>query len=126
ATLAAGGQWEIQTALHLSSWASTYSGANDFYHTGYAVGALPVSYTTTSNIPAYISGLLASGSTPCGTGPTATHTNTPAIATATSTPTVTFTPPTGSLPDLIITSVVPAPQGWTGGCTTNLNMGVNV
>src|SRR5205823_4758402 len=95
ASLAAGAQWEIQTALHLSSWASTYSGANDFYHGGYAVGALPVSYTTTANIPAYISGALASGSTPCGSGPTST--TAPATATRTNTPIVPTASPTGTM-----------------------------
>src|SRR5207302_9798195 len=64
ASLAAGGQWEFQTALHLSSWASTYSGANDWYHTGYAVAALPAAYTDTTYIPAYVNGTLSWGNTP--------------------------------------------------------------
>ncbi len=97
ASLAAGGQWEIQTALHLSSWASTYSGANDWYHSGYAVGALPASYTTTTSIPVYVSGALTSGSTP-SCGGTTVPTNTPTATVATNTPTRTPTPtitPTG-------------------------------
>jgi hypothetical protein len=96
ASLAAGAQWEIQSTLHLSSWASTYSGANDFYHTGYAVGALPASYTATSSIPGYVSGVLSTGTTPnCGitvtTGPTNTRTRTPTITVTSTGPTPTRT-----------------------------------
>jgi len=126
ASLVAGAQWEFQTALHLSSWASTYSGADDWYHSGYAVGALPASYTTTSFIPAYVSGALSSGSIPsCGgtavptatntpVGPTATRTNTPIGPTATNTstgPTVTPTRTATATATLIGPTPTPPPAG---------------
>jgi endo-1,4-beta-xylanase len=96
ASLAAGSTWEYQTALHLSSWGSTYNGTNDWWHTS---AAIPASYTDWVNIPAYVSGARTWGSEPT-TGPTntpsitptASRTNTPsATPSRTNTPTVTTT-----------------------------------
>jgi endoglucanase len=85
ASLPAGGAWEYQTALHLSSWGSTYSGTNDWWHTA---SLLPSSYTDWASIPAYVSGGRVWGSEPVS-GPT----NTPTVtSTVTRTPTVTNTP----------------------------------
>ena len=64
ASLPAGGSWEFHTNLHLSNWANTYDGSNDWYHSGYAVGALPTAYTNTSYIPGYISGTRVWGTQP--------------------------------------------------------------
>jgi lysophospholipase L1-like esterase len=58
-----------------------------------------------------LSGLLS----PSGVTPTVTKT-------ATKTP----EPSPVSAPDLWVSSVVTAPQGWTGGCANDLHMGVNV
>jgi cellulose 1,4-beta-cellobiosidase len=98
ATLSAGGSWEFDAALHLSSWASTFSGTNDWWHTA---GSLPSAYTDWPNIPLYQSGSLVWGSEPV-TGPTPTPTTTPTITktgTITQTPTITPTltnPPPGT------------------------------
>ncbi len=93
ASLAAGAQWEYQTAMHLTSWASTFDGSNDFFHTGYAVGALPASYTSTAYLPGFVNGSLAWGGTPNCTG----GTNTPVPPTNTSVPpTATRVPPTNT------------------------------
>lgn len=86
-SLAAGASWEYQTALHLSSWGSTYSGTNDWWHT---TGTLPASYADWSSVPAYVSGGKVWGDEPTG-GPTNTPTNTP---TRTLTPSFTPTGPT--------------------------------
>ncbi len=92
ASLAPGGQWEFQTNLHLISWGSTFNGANDWYHTGYAATALPAAYTTTSYIPVFVSGGLAVGAMP-GTTPQATNTPGPTFTVSpTATVTRTFTP----------------------------------
>ncbi len=61
ASLAAGGVWEFQTNLHLSSWASTYSSTNDWWH---GTGTLPTSYTDWPTIPVYVSSSLIWGSPP--------------------------------------------------------------
>ena len=95
ASLAGGAQWDLQSALHLSGWGTTYSGANDWFHNGYAVGALPTSFTNTTSIPGYLNGSLAWGAQPnCG-GSTSTPTRTATAGptfTATVTPTRTNTP----------------------------------
>lgn len=88
ASLAAGAQWEFQTALHLGNWGTTFNAGNDHYHTGYAVGALPAAYTNTNYLPAYLSGTLAWGVEPGGV-----PTNTPTSVTP------------GALPDLTVTSL---------------------
>lgn len=90
ASLGVGSSWEFQANLHLTTWASTFDSSNDWYHTGYAAGALPSSYASDSYLPAYISGTLAWGQEPGGS--TATSTPTPTSATATATATRTSTP----------------------------------
>jgi len=116
ASLGAGSAWILQPSLHLTTWASTVNAGNDWFHTGYAVGALPTTYTATNYIPAYINGALAWGLEPGGGTPiptatatrtatagptstptsTATRTNTPAGPTATSTRTNTPSAPTAT------------------------------
>ena len=89
ASLAAGSTWVYNSAFHLNSFASTYSGANDWWHTGYAVGALPTAFTNHSYLPGYLNGALAWGNEPnCGGG---TPTNTPVTPVVTNTPTRTPT-----------------------------------
>jgi hypothetical protein len=83
ASLPAGGTWEYQTALHLSSWGSSYNGSNDWWHTA---SALPASYTDWPSVPAYANGGRIWGSEPV-TGPT----NTPTATVVTNTPTRTNT-----------------------------------
>jgi mannan endo-1,4-beta-mannosidase len=108
ASLAAGSSWDFNSSLHLNSWASTYSGANDWWHT---TGSLPTSFTNWPNVPGYLSGSLAWGSEPGGGTPVPTNTatrtptrsNTPTGATPTATRTATRTPtrsntPTGATP----------------------------
>jgi cellulose 1,4-beta-cellobiosidase len=105
ASLAAGGSWEYQTSLHLANWGSNFDSTNDWFHTGYATGALPAAYTNTNYIPAYVSGTLVWGSEPggssasatptkTGSAPPPTATNTVGIPTNTSTATKTNTPGT--------------------------------
>jgi|GEM_PF-619615 len=65
ASLAGNGMWEFVGGLHLSSWAATMSAANDWWHTGYALGALPATYTDTNYLPAYLNSVLSWGSAPC-------------------------------------------------------------
>jgi len=124
-SLAAGSHWEFQTALHLSSWGSTYDASNDFWHIPYAVGALPTTYTNDVWLPAFVSGSQVYGDVDsCGTpaptntaGPTSTtgptaipsatpvKTNTPMPTSTTvgttvpptSTPISTTLPPTATL-----------------------------
>ncbi len=64
ATLPAGASWEYQGALHLNDWSNNFSAGNDWWHTGYAVGALPGSAADTSYIPAYVGTGLVWGTTP--------------------------------------------------------------
>ncbi len=115
AALAAGATWEFQTAMHLSSWGSTFNGANDWWHSGYAAGALPASYTTTSYIPIYVNGALAAGQEPGGTITTQTSTPTGVTPTPTRTPTLSSTPTTTasatrtSTPSNTPTGVSPTP-----------------
>jgi aryl-phospho-beta-D-glucosidase BglC (GH1 family) len=102
ASLPAGGSWEYQTALHLSSWGSTYNGANDWWHTS---AAIPASYTDWVNLPAYVSGARTWGSEPT-TGPT----NTPSITpTASRTNTPTATPSRTNTPTVTPTGVTNTP-----------------
>jgi hypothetical protein len=115
--LGSGGSWTFQGNLHLTTWASTFDSSNDWYHTGYAVGALPSSYTADNYVPAYVNGALAWGQAPGGTpvvtdtpsrtstrSNTPTRTNTPtntatgATATPTRTPTRSNTPTRSSTP----------------------------
>ena len=58
------------------------------------------------------------------TGPTFTPTRTPTIGTLT--PTITPTSLTGSFPDLVISSVVSSPPGWTNGCALTQGTGIRV
>jgi hypothetical protein len=109
ASLAAGATWEFQTDLHLGNYGTNYDGSNDWYHSGYAAGALPAAYATTSYIPVYINGDLVLGTEP-GMGPTNTpgpsKTPTPTLArtlTPTLTPVVTTSTPTKTLTPLPIT-----------------------
>ena len=95
--LPAGSVWAYNTAFHLSSFGTTYDGSNDWWHTGYAVGALPAAFTTDTYLPGYLNGGLAFGGEPTCSGvtstPTRTATPTAVISsTVTSTPTRTFTP----------------------------------
>lgn len=91
ASLAAGAQWEFQSALHLANWGTNYDGTNDWYHTGYAVNALPAAYTNTNYLPAYLNGTLTWGLQPGSPVPTNTM-----ASTANDVPTKTNTlPPTG-------------------------------
>ncbi len=99
-----------------------YSGSNSaptaFALNGTACGGGPTN--TPSSTPTR---------TNTATGPTSTFTRTPTrtrTPTSTATTTITNTPLPGNLPDLAIYSIVTAPQGWTGGCTTNYNFGINV
>lgn len=116
ASLGAGGSWQFNTAMHLNDWSQNFTAGNDWFHTGYAVGALPGSATDTNYIPAYVNGSRVWGLEP-GTNPvtstftasptntlnvTSTRTNTPVntptrtntsinTATRTNTPTATNT-----------------------------------
>lgn len=63
-SLAAGTSWQFNTALHLSDWSQNFSASNDWFHTGYAVGALPSALTITTNIPAFVGSGLVWGNTP--------------------------------------------------------------
>ena len=94
ASLAAGATWEFQISFHLADWATTFNPVDDWYHTGYALNALPAAYTLTSYIPVYVNGSLASGIEP-GMGPTPTSgpSKTPTLTPIVSlTPTRTLTP----------------------------------
>jgi hypothetical protein len=64
AALPAGGSWQFNGALHLSDWTFNFSAANDFWHTGYAVGSLPTAFTDTVYIPAIQGSTLVWGQTP--------------------------------------------------------------
>jgi mannan endo-1,4-beta-mannosidase len=64
ATLAAGGSWQFNGALHLNDWTQNFSASNDAWHAPYAVGTLPSTFTDTARIPAYIGTTLVWGTTP--------------------------------------------------------------
>ncbi|MGB7539745.1 MAG: glycoside hydrolase family 6 protein [Anaerolineales bacterium] len=132
ASLPAGGSWEFDTALHLSSWASTYSGANDFWHTA---GSLPAAYTDWPSLPLYQGGSLVWGSDPGSgptltpsftltrtltpTGPTPTNTSSP---TGTRTGTVTPTQPPGTHMDNPFSGAAwYVNQSWQGHTAYNVN-----
>ena len=86
--LPVGTTWAYNTALHLSSFASTYDSTNDYWRTPYATGALPAAYTSIAYIPGYINGTRIWGSEPnCGN---ITPTNT-SVITSTRTPTASAT-----------------------------------
>jgi lysophospholipase L1-like esterase len=83
--LPVGTTWSYNTAMHLSSYATTYVSSNDYWRTGYAT--LPTAYIADTYIPAYINGVKFHGTEPtCGN---ITPSNTPVI---TNTPTKTMTP----------------------------------
>ena len=88
--LPVGTTWSYNTAMHLSSYATTYVSSNDYWRTGYAT--LPTAYTADAYIPAYLNGVKFYGTEPTCGSVTATYTpvitNTP---TKTLTPTVTLT-----------------------------------
>lgn len=89
--MAPGTVWSYNTALHLSSYAATFNGADDWWHTGYAASALPTAYAINTYIPGYVSGSRLWGSEPTCSGATAT--NPPAVsASPTITQTRTLTP----------------------------------
>ncbi len=93
-TVNPGTVWSYNTALHLSSYASTFNGADDWWHTGYAASALPAAYTLNSYIPGYVNGTRLWGSEPTCSGVTATVTSTPTrtlTAAISNTPTATAT-----------------------------------
>ncbi len=93
--LSPGATWAYNTGFHLSSYASTYDAANDWWHTGYAVNALPAAFTITYYVPGYNNGSLLWGNEPnCGGGATNTPTRTPTAVLPTNTPTRTNTPAT--------------------------------
>ncbi len=124
-SLGSGGAWKFQANLHLKDWGSTFDSSNDWYHTGYAVGALPASYTLDNYLPAYVNGALAWGVEPGGSTPqpsntptrtfTATFTPTGATSTPTftptrsNTPTVTATPTRTNTPTNTPTGASPTP-----------------
>lgn len=58
--------------------------------------------------------------------PGVTNTPTRTATAGTTTPTITSTALTGSFPDLVISSVVSSPPGWTGGCATTQASGIRV
>ena len=103
ASLGSGSTFVAQPSMHLTTWASTVNVANDWFHTGYAVAALPAAYTATNYVPGYVNGALAWGAEPNGgtavptatasktstAGPSNTPTRTP---TATNTGVITSTP----------------------------------
>lgn len=87
-----GTTWAYNTAFHLNSWAGTYDASNDWWHTGYAVGSLPSTFTINYYFPGYVGGNLLWGSEPSCSGTvtnTPTRTNTPNPITNTPTLTVT-------------------------------------
>ena len=92
--LATGAGWAYNTAFHLGTFASTYDPSNDWWHTGYAVGALPAAFTTDFYLPGYLNGSRIWGNEPnCGSV-TATPTlgaSPTSGATISATPTVTRT-----------------------------------
>ena len=115
--LASGGTWSFQTSLHLASYASTFDGTNDWYHTGYTLAAFPAAYTDTNYLPAYVNGQLAWGLEPGGGTPlptnTPTRTPTPTNTSITNTPTRTPTPTNTSItntptrtPTITLTSAI--------------------
>jgi hypothetical protein len=65
ASLANGSTWQMDSTIHLTNWAAQHSSGNDYWHAPYAVGALPGAWTLTSNIPAYIGGVLSAGTPQC-------------------------------------------------------------
>jgi hypothetical protein len=83
-----GTTWAYNTAFHLNSFASTYDSSNDWWHTGYAVGALPAAFTIHTYLPGYQGSTRIWGSEPTCSG--GTSTNTPVAPTVT--PTRTLTP----------------------------------
>jgi hypothetical protein len=100
-SLAAGSSWDFNTAMHLSSWASSYSSSNDWWR---STGTLPTAYTDWATIPAYVNGSISWGTEPGGSPvtPTATFTRTP-TATFTNTP-VTNTPTRTNTPSITPTA----------------------
>jgi hypothetical protein len=60
-SLAVGGSWEFQTAMHLNDWSSNFLSTNDWWH---SPGSLPASYTDWTYVPAYLNGSLSWGSEP--------------------------------------------------------------
>ena len=107
---APGTVWAYNTALHLSSYASTFNGADDWWHTGYAASALPASYTINSYIPGYLNGSRIWGNEPTCGGATATPTNgvtpVPPTQTLTRTLTAAISPTSGASPTRTMTSTV--------------------
>ena len=129
--LAAGATWSFNSALHLSSYATTVDFANDWWHSGYAVGSLPAAFTATTFFPAYTAGSLLSGGEPvCSgstptigasptTGPTSTRTPTQIVgASPTSTATRTNTPTRTLTPAI---SLTPTRTATTGPTSTRTN-----
>ena len=130
ATLGSGSAWIFQPSLHLTSWASTVNVSNDWFHTGYAAGALPASYTATSYIPGYVNGALAWGNEPNGgtAVPTATPTKTSTAGpsnTPTKTSTVTNTPAITSTSVMTRTSTRTPTAGITNTPTKTATIGIN-
>jgi len=87
--------WTFQGTLSMCDHSANLDVTNDWWHTGYAMGSLPTTFTSTNYITAYVNGHLAAGSEPSGGGgPTPTVTKTPTITatfTHTFTPTITST-----------------------------------
>jgi hypothetical protein len=84
--------WTFQGTLSMCDHSATLDVTNDWWHSGYAMGALPTTFTSTNYIPAYVRGIRAAGNEPTGGGPTLTPTRTPTLLPITLTPTRTFTP----------------------------------
>ena len=90
-SIPAAGVWELTGRLRLNDWSQHNITSNDWYHTG-----ITTSYADTLYVPAYLSGVLAWGLTPAGSGggggPTNTPTRTNTPVGPTNTPTRTNTP----------------------------------
>ena len=116
----AGTVWAFNTGLHLSSYATTYNGLNDWWHTGYAYSALPASPTIDYYLPGYVNGSLVWGAEPnCGNVTptyTPTRTLTPVI-TLTGSPTRTSTPVITSTPTVTATRTLTPAISPTGTMT---------
>jgi hypothetical protein len=137
--------WTYQGTLSMCDHSANLDVTNDWWHTGYAMGALPATFTSTNYIPAYVHGILAAGNEPSGGGPTPTVTKTPTITatytrtltptattftntptrtptagftfTPTATPTKTSTPAITATPTKTMTPTITLTPGGGGSCT---------
>lgn len=106
-----GSSVEIQTRFAKSDW-SSYNQSND-----YSFNPTASSYTVSSNVPAYISGSLVSGSQPSGSGSVIVPTVTPyQQPTPTATPIQQPTPTQSSAP---VNTPTPPPSNGSTGCSVS-------